>query len=124
MNARSLRIGAATAVGKNRRRVQEQEDDVAEAVPFATNVPKSSWTIFCDGSHLLAGRNVRRFRTSHKGYGLVASNVIVDYWQTLYDWRRCEAMLNAFGQYRTEIDGLNIHFLLFVPGMKVRYPCY
>jgi hypothetical protein len=27
---------------------------------------KSSWTIFNDGSHLLAGRNVRQFRTSHK----------------------------------------------------------
>src|SRR5580704_4680648 len=27
------------------------------------------------------------------------------------DWRRCEAMLNDWGQYKTAIDGLDIHFL-------------
>jgi pimeloyl-ACP methyl ester carboxylesterase len=36
---------------------------------------------------------------------------LLDHWKARYDWRRCEAMLNAFGQYRTEIDGLPIHFL-------------
>lgn len=36
---------------------------------------------------------------------------LVDYWRTGYDWRRCEAMLNGFGQFRTEIDGVGIHFL-------------
>lgn len=36
---------------------------------------------------------------------------LVARWQEGYDWRRCEAMLNGFGQYRTEIDGLDIHFL-------------
>ena len=33
------------------------------------------------------------------------------YWQDGYDWRRCEARLNALGQFTTEIDGLDIHFL-------------
>jgi hypothetical protein len=33
------------------------------------------------------------------------------YWRNSYDWRRCEAMLNGFGQFRTEIEGLGIHFL-------------
>ena len=33
------------------------------------------------------------------------------YWQQDYDWRRCEARLNALPQYRTELDGLGIHFL-------------
>jgi pimeloyl-ACP methyl ester carboxylesterase len=33
------------------------------------------------------------------------------YWHDKYDWRRCERMLNDFGQYRTGIDGLGIHFL-------------
>jgi len=36
---------------------------------------------------------------------------LVDRWQSGYDWRRCEALLNDLGQYRTEIDGLDIHFL-------------
>jgi pimeloyl-ACP methyl ester carboxylesterase len=36
---------------------------------------------------------------------------LVAYWRHEYDWRRCEAQLNAWGQYKTEIDGVGIHFL-------------
>jgi len=33
------------------------------------------------------------------------------YWMTDYDWRTCEANLNALPQFITEIDGLDIHFI-------------
>jgi len=33
------------------------------------------------------------------------------YWGTDYDWRKCEAKLNALPQFITEIDGLDIHFI-------------
>ena len=33
------------------------------------------------------------------------------YWATDYDWRKCEARLNALPQFITEIDGLDIHFI-------------
>jgi epoxide hydrolase len=33
------------------------------------------------------------------------------YWAAGYDWRATEARLNALPQFRTEIDGLGIHFL-------------
>ena len=33
------------------------------------------------------------------------------YWGTDYDWRPCEAKLNALPQFITEIDGLDIHFI-------------
>ncbi|WP_303758669.1 epoxide hydrolase family protein [Sphingobium yanoikuyae] len=36
---------------------------------------------------------------------------LVDYWRHGYDWRRCEAMLNGFGQFKTMIDGIDVHFL-------------
>jgi hypothetical protein len=32
-------------------------------------------------------------------------------WATEYDWRRCEARLNAVPNYIAEIDGLDIHFI-------------
>jgi len=32
-------------------------------------------------------------------------------WQDQYDWRAQEAKLNKFSQFRTDIDGLNIHFI-------------
>jgi pimeloyl-ACP methyl ester carboxylesterase len=46
-----------------------------------------------------------------QGVPLAKLRALVEYWRTAYDWRRCEARLNGFDQYRTEIDGLNIHFL-------------
>ena len=33
------------------------------------------------------------------------------YWATDYDWRKCEAKLNALPQFMTTIDGLDIHFI-------------
>jgi hypothetical protein len=33
------------------------------------------------------------------------------YWATDYDWRKCEAKLNALPNFVTEIDGLDIHFI-------------
>ncbi|SFW92098.1 epoxide hydrolase family protein [Amycolatopsis australiensis] len=36
---------------------------------------------------------------------------VVAYWRTGYDWRAFEARLDRIGQFRTTIDGLEIHFL-------------
>jgi epoxide hydrolase len=36
---------------------------------------------------------------------------MVERWRTGYDWRAWEARLNAYPQYRTEIDGQDVHFL-------------
>ena len=36
---------------------------------------------------------------------------LAEYWATGYDWRVHEARLNEFPQFRTEIDGLDVHFL-------------
>jgi pimeloyl-ACP methyl ester carboxylesterase len=33
------------------------------------------------------------------------------YWTSEYDWRKCEARLNALPQFTTEIDGVEIHFI-------------
>ena len=46
-----------------------------------------------------------------QGPPLAELRALVAQWRDGYDWRRCEALLNGFGQYRTEIDGLGIHFL-------------
>ena len=46
-----------------------------------------------------------------QGVPLMKVQALCDHWQNRYDWRRCEAMLNEFRQFRTEISGLSIHFL-------------
>ena len=46
-----------------------------------------------------------------QGVQLAAIQNLAHYWTTEYDWRRCEARLNALPQFKTEIDGLDIHFI-------------
>ena len=36
---------------------------------------------------------------------------LVDYWIHTYDWRQTEAALNAWPQFVTRIDGIDVHFL-------------
>lgn len=46
-----------------------------------------------------------------QGVPLARMRALVDYWRDGYDWRRCEAALNRIPQFRTDIDGLGIHFI-------------
>src|ERR1700722_12638318 len=46
-----------------------------------------------------------------QGVPLAAIQALAADWRTAYDWRRVERRLNAHPQFRTEIDGLGIHFL-------------
>jgi pimeloyl-ACP methyl ester carboxylesterase len=46
-----------------------------------------------------------------QGVQLATTQKLARYWQTEYDWRRCEAKLNALPNFFTEIDGLDIHFI-------------
>ena len=46
-----------------------------------------------------------------QGVQLATMQKLADYWATDYDWRKCEAKLNALPQFITEIDGLEIHFI-------------
>jgi pimeloyl-ACP methyl ester carboxylesterase len=46
-----------------------------------------------------------------QGGQLATVQELARYWATDYDWRKCEAKLNALPQFTTEIDGLNIHFI-------------
>src|SRR6266545_8136894 len=46
-----------------------------------------------------------------QGVPLAPMQELARYWATEYDWRKCEARLNALPQFMTEIDGLDIHFV-------------
>ena len=46
-----------------------------------------------------------------QGVPLALVEKLARYWATDYDWRECEARLNALPQFVTEIDGLDIHFI-------------
>ena len=46
-----------------------------------------------------------------QGVQLVTNQELARYWTTEYDWRKCEAKLNALPQFTTEIDGVDIHYI-------------
>ena len=46
-----------------------------------------------------------------QGVQLATLRELARYWTTEYDWRKCEARLNALPQFTTEIDGVDIHFI-------------
>jgi pimeloyl-ACP methyl ester carboxylesterase len=46
-----------------------------------------------------------------QGVQLATMKELARYWTTEYDWRKCEAKLNALPQFTTDIDGVEIHFI-------------
>jgi pimeloyl-ACP methyl ester carboxylesterase len=50
-------------------------------------------------------------KDASQGVQLATMQKLAKYWATDYDWRRCEARLNAVPNFVTEIDGLDIHFI-------------
>ena len=53
-----------------------------------------------------------------QGVQLSMLKELARYWSTSYDWRKAEARLNAYPQFVTNIDGLDIHFI----HVRSRYP--
>jgi len=46
-----------------------------------------------------------------QGVRLATMQKLAQYWANEHDWSKCEAKLNSFPNYITEIDGLDIHFI-------------
>src|SRR6201994_2223475 len=46
-----------------------------------------------------------------QGVQLATLRALAEYWVNEYDLRRCEARLNALPQFKTEIDGVDVHFI-------------
>jgi pimeloyl-ACP methyl ester carboxylesterase len=46
-----------------------------------------------------------------QGVQLATIRELARYWAAGYDWRRCEARLNALPQFTTGIDGVDVHFI-------------
>jgi pimeloyl-ACP methyl ester carboxylesterase len=86
--------------------------DSANAIrPFHVDIPESALVDL--RQRVLATRWPERETVSDQSQGvqLVTMKELARYWATDYDWRKCEAKLNALPEFVTEIDGLDIHFI-------------
>ena len=86
-------------------------DTDIEIRPFHVDVPEDDLT---DLRRRIAATRWPEKETvadQSQGVPLAMTQELAQYWATEYDWRRCEAKLNALPQFITEIDGLDIHFI-------------
>ncbi len=79
--------------------------------PFRANIPAPA---IADLRNRLAATRWPDSETvadASQGAQLAKLQELVRYWGTDYDWRKGEAKLNAFPQFKTKIDGVDIHFI-------------
>ncbi len=85
--------------------------DVDAIRPFHIDVPED-WLAELR-SRIVAARWPDRETVADQSQGVPLEMVqqLANYWATDYDWRSCEERLNALPQFKTEIDGLDIHLI-------------
>jgi len=79
--------------------------------PFRADVPEA---VLVDLRRRIAATQWPERETvtdQSQGVQLTTIQALASYWATDYDWRKCEARLNALPQFMTEIDGVDIHFI-------------
>ncbi len=88
--------------------------DVVEATtirPFQVSVPEAQLADLRKRINATRWPERETSTDGSQGVQLKFIQALAQYWATDYDWRKCEARLNAHPQFITEIDGLDIHFL-------------
>src|SRR5260370_16707993 len=81
--------------------------------PFHVNVPEAELTELRTRINATKWPERETVTDASQGVQLATIQALARYWATVYDWRACEARLNAVPQFITEIDGLDIHFIHF-----------
>jgi len=90
---------------------EQTEGEHEEIRPFRVSVPDD------DLDDLRRRLTATRWPTKElvgdrsQGVQLATLEELVRYWATDHDWRNAEARLNAYPQFKTKIDGVDIHFI-------------
>jgi hypothetical protein len=79
--------------------------------PFRVNIPEKE--IVALRRRIAATRWPTRELVKDRAQGvqLATLTALARYWMADYDWRKAEARLNAYPQFVTKIDGVDIHFI-------------
>ncbi|HXZ96203.1 MAG TPA: epoxide hydrolase [Burkholderiales bacterium] len=79
--------------------------------PFHVKVPEAELTELRRRIEATRWPDRETVTDATQGVQLATTQALARYWATDYDWRKCEAKLNALPQFITQIDGLDIHFV-------------
>jgi pimeloyl-ACP methyl ester carboxylesterase len=97
---------------------KQRTTDDTEIRAFTVNIPEAQVAEL--KRRLAATRWPTKELVGDRSQGVQLATVkeLVRYWATDYDWRKAEARLNAYPQFVTKIDGVDIHFI----HVKSRHP--
>ena len=82
-----------------------------EIIPFRIDVPDADLADLRDRLRRTRWPDQETVDDWSQGAPLAWVQDLCQYWASGYDWRAREARLNSFPQFRTTIDGLDLHFL-------------
>jgi hypothetical protein len=103
-------VGAGVA-GVPSAAVAVSENNVTAIRPFRVNVPDADLDELRRRVASMRWPEKETVADHSQGVPLAMIRRLANYWATDYDWRKVEAKLNAFPQFMTSIDGLDIHFI-------------
>jgi pimeloyl-ACP methyl ester carboxylesterase len=89
--------------------VKKTADNTA-IVPFTVDIPEADLEDLRTRIASTRWPEKESVEDASQGVQLATMQALARYWADEYDWRKCEARLNAYPQFITEIDGLDIHF--------------
>jgi pimeloyl-ACP methyl ester carboxylesterase len=89
----------------------DQTTDKTALRPFFVSVPEAEITELRNRINATRWPDRETVTDASQGVQLETIQALARYWATEYDWRACEARLNAVPQFMTEIDGLDINFI-------------
>jgi pimeloyl-ACP methyl ester carboxylesterase len=86
-------------------------ETATEVVPFHVEVPQEALDDLRRRIDATRWPSKELVQDRSQGVQLDTLQALARYWATDYDWRKAEAKLNALPQFRTQIDGVDIHFI-------------
>jgi Epoxide hydrolase N terminus len=111
-DCRQVLAASATVAASSLIPTQAHAATTSDAIrPFRIDVPQEELVEL--RRRILATRWPERETVTDESQGVPLAMIqeLARYWGKDYDWRKCEAKLNALPQFMTEIDGLDIHFI-------------
>jgi pimeloyl-ACP methyl ester carboxylesterase len=94
------------------------ENGDAAIRPFRVNIPEKDLVDLRQRITAARWPSKELVADRSQGVQLATLKALAQYWATEYDWRKVEARLNAYPQFVTKIDGVDIHFI----HVKSRHP--
>src|SRR6195952_5748284 len=85
--------------------------DPSEIRPFSIDIPQGELDELRRRIEATRWPTTELVADRSQGVQLAAAQELARFWTTEYDWRTCQARLNALPQFKTEIDGVDIHFI-------------